>query len=198
MERACPRAPRDGQPRPPELRSGTSGVSRYVRNADNSLPLPPRLPKGDPVTMLPTAAAAILLILGGCATRLAEQSPVEEGRQIAERRCSSCHAIALTDASRRPDAPPLRDLLQALCRGRRAACIPRRDPRGALRHADVPPEPRRGRSAGRQSPARSTRVRTRRPMRRRWTGVSRRSSRHHAWMGRFDRGAPGTYAREVR
>lgn len=57
-----------------------------------------------------TAAAAISLVLGGCATLVAERSLIEEGRQIAERRCSSCHAVALADASRRPDAPPLRDL----------------------------------------------------------------------------------------
>lgn len=41
---------------------------------------------------------------------MTERSSIEEGRQIAERRCSSCHAIALTDASPRPDAPPLPDL----------------------------------------------------------------------------------------
>jgi mono/diheme cytochrome c family protein len=56
------------------------------------------------------AFAASSMVLSGCATPVVERSLTEDGREIAEQRCSSCHAIGLTDASARAGAPPLRDL----------------------------------------------------------------------------------------
>lgn len=37
---------------------------------------------------------------------------IEEGRGIATSQCGSCHALGLADASPRPDAPPLRSVLE--------------------------------------------------------------------------------------
>ena len=52
----------------------------------------------------------IALALASCATTPVDRTPVNLGRGIAERQCSGCHAVALTGASPRPQAPPLRDL----------------------------------------------------------------------------------------
>ncbi len=38
----------------------------------------------------------------------ATPTSIANGREIAERKCSSCHAIGRRGASPRPDAPPLR------------------------------------------------------------------------------------------
>lgn len=40
----------------------------------------------------------------------AEDAAIAEGRHIAERACSPCHAIGTSDASPRVEAPPFRDL----------------------------------------------------------------------------------------
>lgn len=49
-------------------------------------------------------------LLAGCATYTPAPAPAVHGQDIAERRCATCHAVAMTDASPRADAPPLRDL----------------------------------------------------------------------------------------
>lgn len=36
---------------------------------------------------------------------------IAEGRDIAVNQCGACHAAGADDASPRPDAPPLRDIL---------------------------------------------------------------------------------------
>ena len=74
-------------------------------------------------------AAGALAALAGCATAatppegeaeaqgwpgVAESSDpaqVEAGRQIAQKECAQCHAIARTGASPNPEAPPLRNVL---------------------------------------------------------------------------------------
>jgi mono/diheme cytochrome c family protein len=40
-----------------------------------------------------------------------EPSDIERGRQIAERECSSCHAVDRTSRSPKAGAPPLREVL---------------------------------------------------------------------------------------
>jgi mono/diheme cytochrome c family protein len=40
-----------------------------------------------------------------------ERTPAQEGRLIAQRECSRCHATGPAGSSPRPDAPPLRDVL---------------------------------------------------------------------------------------
>lgn len=50
------------------------------------------------------------LALTSCVTNPDDRAPVNLGRGVAERQCSGCHAVALTGASPRPDAPALRDL----------------------------------------------------------------------------------------
>jgi len=37
---------------------------------------------------------------------------IQEGREIATSQCASCHAVGLADTSPRPDAPPLRSVLE--------------------------------------------------------------------------------------
>lgn len=68
------------------------------------------------------AAAAVLVILSGCAAReapaLAQARPdlqgeaAARGRQSALVACSSCHAIGRDGASRMPEAPPFREVVQ--------------------------------------------------------------------------------------
>jgi cytochrome c len=53
---------------------------------------------------------AVAFAVTGCAIQPTSRSPAEPGHRLAERRCSSCHAIGLTDASPRRDALALRDL----------------------------------------------------------------------------------------
>ena len=58
-------------------------------------------------------ASLVVLLLAGCASP-PEASPPDpvaaEGRFLAEVHCSACHAIGRNDASRHPEAPPLREL----------------------------------------------------------------------------------------
>lgn len=59
-----------------------------------------------------------LLIIVACAfgsaTASAEPLPsqIKQGRAIAVRKCSACHAVGLTDASTNPQAPALRNLFK--------------------------------------------------------------------------------------
>lgn len=55
---------------------------------------------------------------------LAQTAEAIDGGAYAEQRCASCHAIGMTDASARRDAPPLRDFFKRYPRdGLRAAFI---------------------------------------------------------------------------
>ena len=54
--------------------------------------------------------AVLLGVLGVLHTAAAQESAVERGRAIAEQSCSRCHAVGRDDASRLPQAPPLREL----------------------------------------------------------------------------------------
>lgn len=62
--------------------------------------------------LLTAAAAAISLAAGACTTMEDQPREAMDGLRLAQSRCSACHAIGLSDASTRPDAPPLRDLYQ--------------------------------------------------------------------------------------
>jgi mono/diheme cytochrome c family protein len=72
--------------------------------------------------VLRLAATVGILAVGACAEQTRPQferlTPaeravlVEEGREIAQSQCSSCHAVGLADLSPRTDAPPLRDVLE--------------------------------------------------------------------------------------
>jgi mono/diheme cytochrome c family protein len=60
---------------------------------------------------------AVLLVLSiagialpACSPRPAMPLPIPSGREIAERKCASCHAIGDNDSSPNPIAPPLRSL----------------------------------------------------------------------------------------
>lgn len=57
-----------------------------------------------------TPFAALLGALAPFESAAAQTSAVERGRAIAEQSCSRCHAVDLDDASRLPQAPPLREL----------------------------------------------------------------------------------------
>ena len=46
----------------------------------------------------------------GCATVPTAGSPPEAGHRLVQTRCAGCHAVEASGASRRADAPPLRDL----------------------------------------------------------------------------------------
>lgn len=56
--------------------------------------------------------AGLAGVLSGCAMAAAEPSPPAQGRALADRLCSQCHAVELVDASQHPEAPPLRDLFK--------------------------------------------------------------------------------------
>lgn len=68
------------------------------------------------------ALAVVALAAAACTTRApprfepltpAERTAlIEEGREIATSQCASCHAVGLADTSPRPDAPPLRTVLE--------------------------------------------------------------------------------------
>ena len=55
-------------------------------------------------------AAAALLVIGTHAAHAGAASTLDEGREIAEARCSMCHAVGQTGASPHPEAPPFRTL----------------------------------------------------------------------------------------
>lgn len=83
-----------------------------------------------PILAIMTSAA---LALSACAPAPVVEAPlaiaaapvttaVVEGGAYAEQRCAGCHAIGTTDASPRPNAPPLRDFFKRYPRdGLRAA-----------------------------------------------------------------------------
>lgn len=52
--------------------------------------------------------AGLVTLTAACS----EASPVDEGKQALESRCSRCHAIGEAGTSPRPDAPPFRDIVK--------------------------------------------------------------------------------------
>ena len=75
-----------------------------------------------PKALLLMALSFVALAAAACTTRAqprfepltpAERTAlIEEGREIATSQCGSCHAVGPADASSRPDAPPLRSVLE--------------------------------------------------------------------------------------
>jgi len=63
-------------------------------------------------SLLLPAALLIALLNGGCVGAQMQPPPQYSGRGVAEHRCGACHAVAMTDASPNPLAPPLRDLFK--------------------------------------------------------------------------------------
>ncbi|MET0375001.1 MAG: cytochrome c [Rhizorhabdus sp.] len=51
-----------------------------------------------------------IVALAACTTPAAAPSPLAAGYELAQARCARCHAIELTGASPRPQAPAFRDL----------------------------------------------------------------------------------------
>lgn len=69
------------------------------------------------------AAGCAAAALAGCAEddmspAAGTRSPAQEGRLIAQRECARCHAIGAVGGSPRPDAPPLRAVLEDYNPGR--------------------------------------------------------------------------------
>lgn len=81
------------------------------------------------VAGLPVLALLPLMAFGACSAPVVEAAPPEAvggarsaedasseqvaaGRRIVELQCVSCHAVLSSDASRHPDAPPLRTLAE--------------------------------------------------------------------------------------
>ena len=63
------------------------------------------------------------------------KDPVRQGSALVKKHCSSCHAIAATDKSRHPSAPPFRRLLASVDLDQ----LPRRLERGiSSGHPDMP------------------------------------------------------------
>ncbi|MDO9486911.1 MAG: cytochrome c [Sphingomonadaceae bacterium] len=68
--------------------------------------------------MKPIIALLTLILIPACADtamtpvpmEVADVDPAVRGRGIVERNCAACHAIAATDSSPNPKAPPLRTL----------------------------------------------------------------------------------------
>lgn len=64
---------------------------------------------------LPALVLLCGLLLAGCASVPPPGSPASpplSARELTERRCGACHAVALDDTSPNPSAPPLRDMFK--------------------------------------------------------------------------------------
>ena len=67
-------------------------------------------------TLLLAAVLGSAALAAGCASDMGEDgvmlsSPVQQGRALAQAECSSCHAVRELGDSPRPEAPPLREVL---------------------------------------------------------------------------------------
>lgn len=81
------------------------------------------------------AAIWILMAVAACPASAADRESIFRGKRNAEINCGPCHAVALSDESASPAAPPLRELWM-----RPSFATLRRDMAGSLflRHAVMP------------------------------------------------------------